>query len=242
VPTISHAISSSLLHNGQSPSLRRKLLDLIAETPTQPDGDVTMDRVDDISDIGDSSVADADETSRRLGQIIEERLWTMMQRSLYDPLPARRLSPPKTDGTVRHDDMEGGIVDVCIDLEDKDTMTDGRLSSQRRLTELIEDEFDDLFDDLPDEDDADFETLVDYCPGEGISDEFEDLLEDRQLAELDDIFQPTIEDHDIYMDELPHDGFQCWESVGDTNNGEILDEHYFQAPEMPSIENQNMLI
>lgn len=77
LPTISHVISVSLPQNVQTPSLKRKLLQLAsmdqsrfacpAQEPGQPG------------------------TTERLSSVVQSRLWEMMQRKIFDNSAGRKL-------------------------------------------------------------------------------------------------------------------------------------------------------
>lgn len=192
-----------------------------------------MDLVDDMD--GHTS-----EASQKLGQVVDEGLWTMMQRSLYDPLSARRLPPPKEDDTCGYEVAEDELVDICTGLEGTDRVVDNPPFPE---SQLLEDDFDDLFDNIPDEEDnSEFEDLCYEYRSIGLMDEFEDLFEDRQLDGLGDIFQPIIEYQDIDMDESTHHGVHRPENMGDTTTDALLNEVYVDEHESSYIENQSMFM
>ncbi|RDW91578.1 hypothetical protein BP5796_02743 [Coleophoma crateriformis] len=77
LPSISQAICVSWTQNAQSPSLRQKLLQLADSVPSHSN--------ENNSGLGATGATD------RLTSVVQSRLWTMMQRKLYDPSAARHL-------------------------------------------------------------------------------------------------------------------------------------------------------
>ncbi|KAF4633156.1 hypothetical protein G7Y89_g4956 [Cudoniella acicularis] len=134
LPIISHAISSSLPRNVQSPTLKCKLTKLSnLRSPLIAE---------------DNNTSTGRETSDNLSAVVQARIWAMMQKHLYDPSAARKMKLSK--------DHEGG---QCIgsQTEDEDLLgqweNDNHLAASKNTTEaeakesiLIDDidEFEDL--------------------------------------------------------------------------------------------------
>lgn len=198
-----------------------------------------------VDDSNDRQVIDNLETSRSLGQVINERLWTMMQRSLYDPLSARRLLAPVEEGTGDYELTGVGLVDINTGKEAMDNMAERTLFPEDRSTTRIESDFDDLFDDVPNcEDDGQFEALFDDRRKAEISDEFEDLFVDKQLSSLyeneEPLYAPT-EGQNIDIDVVAHSGIECWQNDQESEAGDLLDDLYFGESKVSYIDNQGML-
>jgi hypothetical protein len=129
LPTISHAISISWLRNIQSPSLRAKL-GRLANSPTS--ALTNASRIEN----GEKG------TAARLAAVVQSRLWSMMQRTSYDPSDAAKIWKKSTLQDVFAEEHE--TPDLLGTLEEQNIVK-GRV-----VTELGEFEEDDLdvFEDL----------------------------------------------------------------------------------------------
>lgn len=94
IPAVSQAISSSWMRNVQSPSLRRKLEQLV-----EPSQSI-------LAELGNYNVRDlVAETPK---PSIEARLWSILRLVLYDPAACRRLkvSPSRNEAEANEDVFE----------------------------------------------------------------------------------------------------------------------------------------
>ncbi|KAH7305079.1 hypothetical protein BKA65DRAFT_203760 [Rhexocercosporidium sp. MPI-PUGE-AT-0058] len=76
LPTVTHALSISLPRTVQTPSLRRKLVQLSNMNVSQ------FQNSQDLGQVG---------TTERLSSVVQLRIWEMMQRKLFDKSAERRL-------------------------------------------------------------------------------------------------------------------------------------------------------
>src|SRR6187402_3260265 len=83
IPSITHAMSISWLHNVQSPTLKQKLIHLA--------------NLNTSSIAGDSEEAGETGTSENLSAVLHSKLWKMMQVKLLDVSAARKLWEGATD-------------------------------------------------------------------------------------------------------------------------------------------------
>ncbi|KAJ5051428.1 uncharacterized protein L3040_001207 [Drepanopeziza brunnea f. sp. 'multigermtubi'] len=120
LPTISRALSTSLPHNIQTPSLKRKLLQLSSCDPSYFYG-----RSNDCGEPG---------ALERLSFVTQTRLWAMIQRKIYDTTAATKLWRQTLSDESLHKDSDfedlfgsiGGQDRVVSDLGDSFT-DDGML-------------------------------------------------------------------------------------------------------------------
>ncbi|KAG4443375.1 hypothetical protein IFR05_001164 [Cadophora sp. M221] len=128
LPTISYAISVSLPQNVQTPSLKRKLLQLanmdqprlasLEQEPGQPG------------------------TTQRPSSVLQSRLWEMIQRKIFDNSAGRKLWQHKVAGEEEADDDFKDIFEA-IDGEELQSETGtGKVSSDEDM--LFWDDDDDL--------------------------------------------------------------------------------------------------
>jgi hypothetical protein len=242
IPTISHALSVSLMRNAQSPSLRRKLLSLVLNPVQPPDNDVMMDSVHDINNRSDFT---SHLTSRALGRIIEERLWAMMQHSLYQPLSTPRILPLKdVDAGVRGALTVGLVETSTSGPEEAEDAMDESLSFTRYDLDFFDDDFEDLFEDMSDKGEyEEFESLFSNSVNERSTDDnFEDLLEDELPDKLDEIADAGVEECDMDFDIRADDGFRYWGNSQNINPSRLLDEYFTEKHDISDIENEDMLI
>jgi len=101
LPTISHALCASMPRNLQTPSLRRKLLQISnLKLPHSSDSD------DQLGKPG---------TAQRLAAVVQTRLWGMMQRKLFEKAAGKRLWRTTTQGDK---DEESHFEDMLATGED----------------------------------------------------------------------------------------------------------------------------
>jgi len=151
IPTISHAMSVSWPGNVQSPTLRRKLIDLANSLPSQ----LLEDNQDQIDHIG---------TAQRLATVIQARLWGMMQRKLYDASAAKKIwrKTSKRESNDRNEE-EPDLFDI-IDEKEKSRVEDSVIGEWEDLLAGDDhDEFDDL---LAEDQDDEFMDLLDDAESE----------------------------------------------------------------------------
>jgi hypothetical protein len=242
IPTISHTLSVSLLRNAQSPSLRRKLLSLVSNPAQSPRNDVMVDPVDDIDD---HSGRAGHRTSQALCRAVEARLWAMMQRSLYHPSSAWLVLPPEDVDASVHVGPTAGLVEMSIGgPEAAGHAIEESLSYTSCSQGFFEDEFEDLFEEVPDEGDyEEFEALFsDNQIERSIDDDFEDLLEGEPPDEPDQAAYAGVEEREMDFDIIVDDGIRYWENVQNINTGGVLGQYCIENPEISDIENEGMLI
>lgn len=242
IPTISHALSVSLLRNAQSPSLRRKLLSLLSNLVQPPDDNVMMDPVDDIDNQSDLA---GRLTSRSLGQIIEERLWAMMQHSLYRPSSAPCFVPPDDVGAGVHEVLMEGLVEKSTSGREKAVnVIDESLLFTGYGLEFFDDDFEDLLEDVPDERGyEEFEALFSESTNDrNIDDDFEDLLQDGQPDKADQTVYAGVEGCEADFDTAPDSGIRYCDNIENISTGDLFVSHHFGQQEKSDIENEDMLI
>jgi hypothetical protein len=172
--TISHILSTSLLHNAQSPSLQRKIKGLDVGQ-SQSKGDCGS---------GSHLGRDAADVSHRIGQAMQANIWAMMQLCLYDPLAARRLQPSDSGA---HDDSlwrEDEMLDAPMAERNLELLADKRQSLRNELVDPIDGSFEDVsYDFMGDMETGCFEDKIGSDPG--ISDDiFVDLFDDDNVVEM----------------------------------------------------------
>lgn len=239
VPTISHALSISLLRNAQSPSLRRKLLSLVSNPVQPPNNDVMMGAVDDRSDFAGNVI------SQTLGRIIEERLWTTMHHYLYRPPSALCILPPQGVDAGDHGAVTVGMVETSTSgPAGAESVMDESLSFTGYGLDFFDDHFEDLFEDMPDE--GEYEELEalfsDITNERNIDDDFEDLLKEKPSETPDQKVYTGVEAFEMDFDIAGSNGTRYWEDVKNTSTGDLLDERQFDQHEISDRENEDMLI
>lgn len=242
IPAISHALSASLLRNAQSPSLRRKLLSLASNPVQPPDNDIMMDPVDGINNRSDFA---GHLISRTLGRIIGERLWAMMQHSLYHPPPAPRILPAGDVDAGVHGALTVGLVKTSTSgPEEAKSVINESLSFMGYGLDFFDNDFEDLFEDMPDKRECEeFEALFSDSTNErSTDDDFEDLLEDEPPNKPDQAVDVAGEECEMGFDIIVDDGFRYWGNVQNISTGDLLDERHFEQYEIQYIEDENMLI
>ncbi|RDL37994.1 uncharacterized protein BP5553_05427 [Venustampulla echinocandica] len=154
IPTISQAISSTLLRNVQSPSLRKKLIGLANLATSTPQK---------------QNMGPAYEASGCLAAVAQARLWSMMQRKLYDPSESKKLSWKTSysadQATAIECEDQQPFEDLLVQVRDENGQATEDLF-KGDPEELIEgefsdigDDFEDLLDDIGDDDDELLEYL-----------------------------------------------------------------------------------
>lgn len=109
---------ASLARNAQTLSLKQKLAD-IANIPTS----------EFARDITDGEIDSELDSEKRLAAVVQARIWSMMQRALYDPSAARQATNKRmtSDNAILveeddgYDDLLNSIgtdVDMDVDIED----------------------------------------------------------------------------------------------------------------------------
>ncbi|PVH81768.1 hypothetical protein DL98DRAFT_570905 [Cadophora sp. DSE1049] len=186
LPTISHALSASMPQNIQTPSLRRKLLQLSNLGPSQfPDP---------------NSHAGHPGTGERLSSVVQSRLWSMMQRKLFETAAGQRNWRPSTQGDG---DEESDFEDMLATIEDEPQFKidgDDGISDDEML--FADDENDDLL--LSDE--------YDHFNADWQRHAIEDEIEDMLLG--DDWPQHLADSHEEMMLEYSSVGMQTSEGDG----------------------------
>jgi hypothetical protein len=243
---ISHVFSNTCLSNAVSPSLRRKLANLVSKEIISP-------HTKPVKSGGDQGAVQDDldgrETSDTIDGIIQGRVWRIMQLSLYDPLAARRLRPPHNDSA-----QEGEAVTDIPNIPDnapepRDTL-DRLQMVEDDFFSFLEDEFDDLFDYTPEEEEGEEEGDVDNgfeaLFEDGKSEAFEDLLDSRLPDGSQDGFGGPcgMDGVDNDLIEMDNTAVKDWDDALEMDATSILDEMDFVADidEDMQIENQNMLL
>jgi hypothetical protein len=240
IPIISHALSVSLLRNVQSPSLRRKLLFLASNPVQPPDSNVIPEPVDDID--GRSEFA-GNLRSQNLNRVVEERLWAMMQRSLYHPSSAPCMLSPEDVDPGGHGALTVGVVEASMSGPGKAESVMGEsLSFMGYGMNFFDDDFEDLFEDMPDEGEHEkFMALFsDSTYEQHIDDDFEDLLKGEPPDTSDQTIYTRVEACEMDFEIATDDRY--WKTEQNKSTGDLLDEHHFDHRKISDIENGDMLI
>ncbi|CZR59435.1 uncharacterized protein PAC_09327 [Phialocephala subalpina] len=142
LPTLTHALAISLPKNVQSPTLRKKLEQLakLPLSPLAPDSKV------------DASI----DPSERISRVVQARLFSMMQRTLYDPSATRKLfkkSTIETTTDIPADDDEDSTPKLLDEQNSK--KVDGSQWDEMLAQFTSDDEFDDLLGEEEEDDDFD---------------------------------------------------------------------------------------
>ena len=162
LPTISQAISHSWPRNVQSPIFMQKLSQLANSPPS------SLEHNDE------DAMEEA--TTERLASVVQARLWSMMQKKLYDPTAARILfNPRSSDKTTAESEMIEEEYNLVDELGDKSVPL-GRERIMEDLEDFMRDEFGD---------EDEFEDLLG-----GVIDEEDDLLgyldaSEREMVEVE---------------------------------------------------------
>jgi hypothetical protein len=242
IPTISHALSVSLLRNAQSPTLRRKLLSLASNPVKPPNNDVLMDLVDGVDNRPDFAGRLTLET---LGRIIEGRLWVMMQHSLNHPSSTPHKLTPEDVGVGAHRAMSAGVAEMSTSgPEEVGGVMDESFSFTSYGLDFFNDDFEDLFEDMPEKGEyEEFEALFSNRMNERSTDlDFEDLLEDKPPGEPDETADAGVEEFNIDFDVRADDGLRCWGNSQNVNTGNPLGQYFTEKHDILYIENEDMLI
>ncbi|KAI9642990.1 hypothetical protein NHQ30_008724 [Ciborinia camelliae] len=149
---------TSLARNAQTPSLRQKLAQ-IANMSTSQFSYAQNDR----------NINGEPGSEKRLAAVVQARLWSMMQRTLHDPLAARQATNKRSnpdDAIVTEED--DGYDDLLETIGTENNMEDLKMVDYENHSEKS------AFDCI----------LSDYDGSSG--DEFDDLLEDEDEILLND--------------------------------------------------------
>ncbi|KAL2073906.1 hypothetical protein VTL71DRAFT_11232 [Oculimacula yallundae] len=175
LPTVTHALSDTMLRNVQTPSLRRKLLQLSNASPSSiPNLGYNLDQLG---------------AGERLSSVVQSRLWEMMQRNLFDNAAGRRLWRQEHMGEKGGYDNFEDMVETHDDDELKVKTGDGEGADDSMLFPGVED--DELL--LGDEDycyDADWEQRA-------IEDDIEDMLLSAEWNRSQIEEEMLLEDSDV---------------------------------------------
>lgn len=160
-----------------------------------------------------------------------------MQKSLYDPLSARRLLPYTDErDTAGSEGIAQEAVRIFTNSPKNQDVLDQLLSFDELDHELSMNEFDDLLSGSPEADSGDFKTILDQNMDVWDPDEFEALRgsspKPKNSYNLDTIFEPSI-DYEM----MDQSGFDPLENMCVTDPRQIL-EH----PGVEQNDNQSMLL
>lgn len=159
---------TSLARNAQTPSLRQKLAQIASMTTSKFANDRTNEAHGEITgELG---------SEKRLAAVVQARIWSMMQRTLHDPLAARKATNKRLTS-------ENAIITEEDDGYDHLLNTIGAEDELENL-ERGDDEFRWIIDEHHSEKSA-FDCILD--DGDGASgDEFDDLFDDEDELLLSD--------------------------------------------------------
>ncbi|KAF7866923.1 hypothetical protein EAF04_005764 [Stromatinia cepivora] len=222
---------TSLARNAQTLSLRQKL----AEITNIPTSEFVSDRTDGgiDSELG---------SEKRLAAVVQARLWSMMQRTLYDPLAARQATNKRmtsdnailAEGDDGYDDLLDSI-GTDVDIEDlRKGDDDFRLIVDEHHSEKSA--FDCILSDCEEISGDDFDDLLDDGDELLLSDEERERLEIE--FETEEMFfgrRWQLEDEELLYDDLL--------LVEDSTHDELLlEEGNGILGERPSLNGDDMLL
>jgi hypothetical protein len=181
--------------------------------------------------------------SHDIGDVIQARLWTMMQRSLYDPLSARRLRPSSGNAATKtnHGAEEGVDVSSVAGVPQHALVECSTYDDN--VFDFAEDDFDDLFEDESQMMEyEEFEDLLDYDVEQEPEDEFQDLLESEHAHHVGSEDGNGLDNDDLITEMGELADINSWQAFPDTRFRDFgLKDHVDMVGEM-SIGNQTMLI
>ncbi len=242
IPTISHALSVSLLRNAQSPGLRRKLLSLVSN-PAQPcNSNALMDPVNGMNDRPDHL---GHPESWDVSRAVEERLWAMMQRSLSHSSSVPYAVPSENEDTRMDTGSAVGLYEMLTGgPEETEHVMDESLLFADHDRGFLEDNFEDLFQDMPDEEEYErCENLFSDSMNDRSADvDFEDLLEYEKPAGPDETARAKLDEYDMNFDILPDRSDTYWEYTQNIHTGDPLNGYSTENDDILDIENEDMLI
>lgn len=165
----------------------------------------------------------------------------MTQHSLYHPSSTPRILPPEDiDPGVR-----GGLTVELVETsmsgpEEAKGVMDESLSFAGHSLDFFDDDFEDLFEDMPDKGEyEEFEALFSNNMNEGSAgDDFEDLLED----EPDEATNAGVEECYMDFDVRANGGSRYWGKLQNIYTGDTLDEYFTENQDIADLENEDMLI
>ena len=220
--------------------MKRKLISLVSDQGRTAH-DEAMRHDIDIDVAGRTSNSDT-EITQNLRQVIEGRLWTMMQLSLYDPLAARRLLPhSKNTGDLAETGKEA-ITDTDMDYGSLQEIGENLQHQEHDIFSFLADDFDDRTNDIPSEVDYnDFEALLEENLDRPLKDEFEDLFGTGQPVLSNNTDDAMLEDYDMDIDSAAHDGREPWLFAPGIRHRPAFVESHFEGWDT-QIDNQSMLV
>ncbi|QSZ31589.1 hypothetical protein DSL72_001156 [Monilinia vaccinii-corymbosi] len=189
---------TSLARSAQTPSLRQKL----AQIANFPTSEFTNDR-------DDARINGGLGSEKRLAAVIQARLWSMMQRTLHDPLAARQA-------TNKRSSRENAFLAEENDVYDDLLETIGTENDMEDL-KMEEDDFRWVIDDDCSEKSAFDSILSDYDGTLG--DEFDDLLDDEGEILLSDEVRERLEIESETEEMLFG---RCWQAEDDEQYDNLL--------------------
>lgn len=226
---------TSLVHNAQTPSLRQKLAQISEMTTSELADDGT-----------DEEISGSQGSERRLAAVVQARLWSMMQRTIHDPLAARqtinRLSKSEHVTVSKEDDGYDDGYDELLELNDNKNDMENR--------KTIDDEFQWIMDENCDEEAA-FDCILTDDDGKS-RDEFDDLLldedelllsdEDRERLEIEFATEEMFFGHYWQLKDEEHFDDLLSSVEGSRFNESLIEERFDTLGEKQAFGDDDMLV